>query len=148
MPFELQPPNGQPPTPTDDSLILRRNTQSLTVAVLSFDGSPDQETLLAQVDELSDLLFAAEMNYDENNWFYAGYDRSRVQDARCRGPRCEAMPYPRHNEIWIELFDTGTPQKLIHFQGRNYNAWMRRGGLLMALMGVIILAYLMYREYH
>ena len=135
LPFAFQPPYGQPPVPTDDSLILRMNPPALTVAVLYFEGSPDQETLIAQADELNDLLFVAEMKYDENNWFYAGYDPpSRVQG--------------RHNEIWIELFDTATPQQLTRFQVRNYAVWLMRGGSVMALVGVVIHAVMMYRAYH
>ncbi len=135
-PLKFQPPNEKPPAPTDDTLFLWDYKQ-MTVGVISFGGNPDQKTLIAKAEELNELLAASGMKYDQNNWFYAGYDPPfRVKR--------------RHNEIWIEIWDTETHLALTYMGQlrENYGGWVLRAGSMMGMLAAIAMLcqYIMGRQ--
>ena len=105
LPFAFQPPNGPPPDPTNDTVHIQ-TLNAMTFGVLSFDGKPDGKALFAEAAELSQLLRDSGMRYDDSNWIYAGYDPPE----RLKG---------RHNEVWIQIFDSGT-RFVDHISEDNY----------------------------
>jgi len=90
-PWAFQPPHDPPPKPSDATVHLR-TLREMTVAVTSFSGFGEENVVIAKAAELSELLRSSKLEYDQNNWFFAGYD----PPFRVTG---------RHNEIWIELIN-------------------------------------------
>eukprot|EP00484_Ammonia_sp_Unknown_P013864 CAMPEP_0197072184 /NCGR_PEP_ID=MMETSP1384-20130603/209971_1 /TAXON_ID=29189 /ORGANISM="Ammonia sp." /LENGTH=204 /DNA_ID=CAMNT_0042510999 /DNA_START=56 /DNA_END=667 /DNA_ORIENTATION=- len=86
VPYAYQPPNAGPPKPSQADVQLVTLPQ-LTVGVLSFDGFGEQDVVIAEAATLSKLLSQSGLQYDQENWFYAGYD----PPFRITG---------RHNEVW------------------------------------------------
>jgi len=92
VPYAYQPPHDPPPQPSDPTVHLR-TLKEMTVAVSSFGGHAEQNVVIAKAEELSKLLAGSGLKYDEENWFFAGYDDPfRITN--------------RHNEIWIELLES------------------------------------------
>jgi hypothetical protein len=91
VPYAYQPPHDGPPQPSDASVHLQ-TLEKMTVAVTSFGGHAEQSVVIAKAAELSQLLSGSGLKFDEENWYFAGYDDPfRLTN--------------RHNEIWIKLID-------------------------------------------
>ena len=91
VPYAYQPPNNGPPKPTE-SIVYLEEIKAMTVGVISFEGFGDDDVVIAEAAELNKLLGDSGLDYDKNNWFYAGYD----PPFRLTG---------RHNEVWIQIFN-------------------------------------------
>jgi hypothetical protein len=75
------------PKPTNPAVFIQ-NMPAMDVYVLSFGGFASDEDYKSKAIQLMNQLTAANIPYDKNVWFTAGYD----------------SPYTlvgRHNEVWV-----------------------------------------------
>eukprot|EP00486_Rosalina_sp_Unknown_P005503 CAMPEP_0201568060 /NCGR_PEP_ID=MMETSP0190_2-20130828/8912_1 /ASSEMBLY_ACC=CAM_ASM_000263 /TAXON_ID=37353 /ORGANISM="Rosalina sp." /LENGTH=205 /DNA_ID=CAMNT_0047988765 /DNA_START=92 /DNA_END=709 /DNA_ORIENTATION=- len=91
VPYAYQPPNKAPPKPSNPTVYIETKPE-ITVGVIAFDGFENPREDQVEEDKVCKVLSKDGIQYDENDWFFAGYD----PPFRVTG---------RHNEVWVQAYN-------------------------------------------